>query len=98
MVGVSRTCATTGIERHPVGRRPSGCTFGGMTESPDHDRVARRAELLPEESRAGSDDPMEQAEATLEESDERTEDPEKARHESAQTPDQPPAEEDLDRG
>ena len=39
----------------------------------DHDeKVARRAELLPEEKRAGSDDPDAQAAAILEESDERT--------------------------
>ena len=39
---------------------------------PDDERVADRAELLPEEQAVGSDDPMAQAEAILEESDERT--------------------------
>jgi hypothetical protein len=40
---------------------------------PDDDpRVERRAELLPEEKRAGSDDPEAQAAAILEESEERT--------------------------
>ena len=39
---------------------------------PDDDQVAKRAELLPEEKRAGSDDPEAQAEAILEESEERT--------------------------
>lgn len=38
----------------------------------DDERVESRAELLPEEQRAGSDDPDAQAEAILEESDERT--------------------------
>lgn len=38
---------------------------------PDHDRVADRAELLPEEQAAGSEDPRRQAEAILGESDER---------------------------
>lgn len=59
-----------------------------MTESPDHDRVERRSELLPEEQEAGSDDPTAQAEAILEESDERTEHPDETRRESTQTPDE----------
>jgi len=50
------------------------------------DRIDRRAELLPEERSAGSDNPREQAEEILEESDERTEDPEGTRAESEQTP------------
>jgi hypothetical protein len=59
-----------------------------MTPSPeDADRIATRAELLPEEEAAGSDDPEAQAEAILEESDERVDDPEGTRHESTQTPD-----------
>ena len=36
------------------------------------DRVERRTELLPEEQRAGSDDPQAQAEAILDESDARS--------------------------
>ena len=41
----------------------------------DRDRVAARADaLLPEETKAGSDDPLAQAAAILEESDEREED------------------------
>ena len=51
----------------------------------DDDRVASRAELLPEEERVGSDDPEAQAEAILEESDERTDDPEGTGRESHQT-------------
>jgi hypothetical protein len=39
------------------------------------ERVERRAELLPEEERAGSDDPEAQAEAILDESDARSEHP-----------------------
>jgi hypothetical protein len=39
------------------------------------ERVERRAELLPEEERAGSDDPEAQAEAILDESDARTQFP-----------------------
>jgi hypothetical protein len=58
-----------------------------MTESPEESRVERRAELLPEEAAAGSDNPEEQAQAILEDSDERTEHPEETRHESSQTPD-----------
>lgn len=38
----------------------------------DDDRVAHRAELLPEEQVVGSDDPEAQARAILAESDERT--------------------------
>jgi hypothetical protein len=63
-----------------------GCTVGAMTEPADEARVDSRADLLPEEVTAGSDDPHDQAEAILEESDERTEDPEGTRHESTQTP------------
>lgn len=58
-----------------------------MTESPDEDRIEHRANLLPEELAAGSDDPQEQAKVILEESDDRTEHPEETRHESSQTPD-----------
>lgn len=58
-----------------------------MSQSPDQDRVAGRAELLPEEQAAGSEVPEAQAAAILEESDERTEDPEGTREESHQTPD-----------
>ena len=56
-----------------------------MTEPVDQDRIAERAHLLPEEIAAGSEDPERQAEAILEESDRRTEDPEGTRHESVQT-------------
>jgi hypothetical protein len=58
-----------------------------MTQPADEARVDRRAELLPEEREAGSDDPGEQAQAILEDSDERTEHPEETRHDSTQTPD-----------
>lgn len=54
--------------------------------SAEESRIDRRAELLPEEQEAGSDDPQAQAEAILEESDERTDAPEETRHESTQTP------------
>lgn len=40
--------------------------------SVDEERVDTRAELLPEEQRAGSDDPEAQAEAILEDSEART--------------------------
>ncbi len=43
-----------------------------VSDHPDDTRVEGRAELLPEELAAGSDDPEAQAEAILEESDERT--------------------------
>ncbi|MCU1430414.1 MAG: hypothetical protein JWL83_4414 [Actinomycetia bacterium] len=47
-----------------------------MTSPPDPERVESRAEaLLPEEEQAGSDNPRAQAEALLEESEERTLDP-----------------------
>lgn len=58
-----------------------------MTEPVENARVESRADLLPEEIAAGSDDPGEQARAILEESDERTEHPEETRRESTQTPD-----------
>jgi hypothetical protein len=56
-----------------------------MSTGPDDEDVDRRAELLPEEQAAGSDDPHEQARTILEESQERTDDPEGTRHESVQT-------------
>jgi hypothetical protein len=59
----------------------------GTGGGPGDDRVAARAELLPEEQAVGSSDPEEQARAILAESDERTEHPERTRHESTQTPD-----------
>jgi hypothetical protein len=58
-----------------------------MADKSDEQRTERRAQLLPEEVAQGSDDPHEQAEVILEDSDERTRDPQRARHESAQTPD-----------
>lgn len=58
-----------------------------MSQSPDAERIESRAELLPEEQAAGSDDPHAQAAEILEESDERTDDPEGTRAESTQTPD-----------
>ena len=57
-----------------------------MSEPRDEERIDSRAKLLPEERAAGSDDPEEQAEAILEESDERTNDPEGTRRDSTQTP------------
>lgn len=57
------------------------------TDPEDDDRVRTRAEnLWPEEQEAGSDDPEAQAEAILEESDERVEAPEETRRDSSQTP------------
>lgn len=63
----------------------------GMTQTPDEQDVDERdvdtrAILLPEEQAVGSEAPREQAEAILEESLERTEDPEGTRHRSHQTP------------
>ena len=57
-----------------------------MSQSSDNDdRIESRAELLPEEQAAGSDDPEAQAAAILEESDERTDDPSGTRADSTQT-------------
>jgi hypothetical protein len=56
-----------------------------MTEPQDEDRINRRAELLPEEAAAGSDDPRHQAEEILQESDERTAHPEETGRASTQT-------------
>lgn len=53
----------------------------------DDERIAERAELLPEEVEAGSEDPDAQAAAILEDSDERVDDPEGTRSDSTQTPD-----------
>ena len=58
-----------------------------MSQQPDDERIESRAQLLPEEQAAGSEDPEAQAEQILEESDERTDDPEGTRAESTQTPD-----------
>lgn len=67
-----------------------------MTESPDNANVDRRSAQLPEERRAGgADDPHAQAEAILEESAERTEEPDRTRRESTQTPDEPVSQADV---
>ena len=58
-----------------------------MSEFPEEDAVGTHAHLLPEEVAAGSDDPGAQAEATFEESQDRTLHPEETRHESSQTHD-----------
>ncbi|NYI47220.1 hypothetical protein BJ993_004300 [Nocardioides aromaticivorans] len=55
-------------------------------EPADDERISERAELLPEEVEAGSEDPRAQAEAILDDSDERVDDPEGTRRESSQTP------------
>ena len=57
-----------------------------MSELPEEQAFEQRAHLLPEEVAAGSDDPEAQAEAILEESQERTLHPEETRHDSTQTP------------
>lgn len=62
-----------------------------MSDMPDEEAVEHRAHLLPEEVAAGSDDPEAQAEAILEDSEERTIHPEQTRHESSQTPDGGPS-------
>lgn len=51
----------------------------------DRERAETRADLLPEERSAGSDDPQAQAEAILEESDARTSDPEGGRQDDTPT-------------
>ncbi len=59
-----------------------------MSNAPeDEHRAHERATLLPEEQAAGSDDPQAQADAILEDSDERTEQPEQTKRDSVQTPD-----------
>lgn len=51
------------------------------------ERIHERAHLLPEELAAGSADPQAQAEAILEESDERTDYPAETQQASPQSPD-----------
>lgn len=58
-----------------------------MTEPIDDRAVQQRAELLPEEEAAGSDDPQAQARAILTESQERVHKPDETRRASAQVPD-----------
>jgi hypothetical protein len=58
-----------------------------MPEEPDESRIESRGHLLPEEIAAGSDDPERQAEVILEDSDERTAQPEETKRRSTQTPD-----------
>jgi hypothetical protein len=57
-----------------------------MSESADESRIDRRADLLPEERAVGSDDPQAQAEAILEESDDRTDHPAETQRQSVQSP------------
>jgi hypothetical protein len=75
---------------HPTGGSEApGCSGVpyGMSKLPEEDAVGTRAHLLPEEVAAGSDDPGAQAEAILEESQDRTLHPEATGHESSQTHD-----------
>ena len=58
-----------------------------MSQAPDESDIESRAELLPEEQEAGSDDPHAQAEQILDESQERTDDAAGTRADSTQTPD-----------
>lgn len=58
---------------------------GDQTPHEDDDRVAERAQLLPEELAVGSADPTAQAEQILAESDRRTEDPVQTQQEYRQT-------------
>jgi hypothetical protein len=56
------------------------------TRRPEHDpKVETRAELLPEEQAAGSEDPESQAEEILADSERRTQDPSGTRNASVQT-------------
>ena len=71
----------------PAQDRPADTASEPGYDARDAERVAERAELLPEEREAGSDDPEAQAEAILAESDERVEEPEETRRASTQTPD-----------
>jgi hypothetical protein len=57
-----------------------------MSEPADESRIGRRADLLPEEETAGSEDPEAQARVILEESDARTDHPEETQQESVQSP------------
>lgn len=56
-------------------------------DTADDARTEQRADLLPEERAAGSDDPELEARIILEDSDARTEDPEGTKHDTGQTPD-----------
>lgn len=58
----------------------------------DEERIRSRAALLPEEERAGSEDPEAQADAILQDSENRTQHPEQTGAESMQTstPDERP--------
>jgi hypothetical protein len=57
-----------------------------MSDPTDDARIESRAQLLPEEEAAGSDDPESQAAAILADSDERIEHRERTMRESHQTP------------
>ena len=57
-----------------------------MSEQPDDRMVQARQDLLPEEEAAGSEDPEGQAQAVLEESEDRVRYPSQTRAESTQTP------------
>lgn len=66
-------------KREPEEQQPMG--------DEDSERVAKRAQLLPEEQAVGSDEPESQAAAVLADSDERTDDPQGTRRRYSQTPD-----------
>jgi hypothetical protein len=56
-----------------------------MSQSEDEQHIDHRANLLPEETTVGSDDAEEQARVILEESLDRTDNPQGTREESSQT-------------
>lgn len=61
----------------------------GHEAARDEERVAERADLLPEEQTAGSDAPERQAAEILRDSERRTDDPDGTRADSVQSPDLP---------
>ena len=65
--------------------RAGGRRVQSMSEA-DTERISERADLLPEELAAGSDNPEAQAEAILADSDRRTDQPEQTRDESPPDP------------
>jgi cytochrome c biogenesis protein CcdA len=77
---VAAAAGTAAIARRTPRPRLAGGAAGQVSgmEPEDEERVRSRAELLPEERTAGSEDPEAQAEAVLADSDERTEVPDAA--------------------
>jgi hypothetical protein len=78
---------STAQNQQVADRASEGADDAAAGSTAEDQRVANRAALLPEERAAGSEEPQAQARIILEDSDERTENPQRGAEESPQVAD-----------